>query len=239
MVRSPRPGNAIEQTLFVAHGRIVIDELADRLDDRGNLLIQPLEMLGDPLLDRGARNLKTIALLDSHPLQRLQTQHQGVQVLLGRGRRQPGSGATFGTELGDQSGIGLVGLRAYQTRRAEGLDLSRIDDTYRDLLETRQELGHGFPVRSGCFHADVEQFHALFIQPEAQLLKSRRIVLYHLVAHLPFGQTQRAVELGLGNVDSQLKSVQPIFLSWPPRNPCKLCCGKGLVGTWRDTRWVK
>ena len=79
----PEAGNAIEQTLFVAQGRIIIDVIANGLNDPLDLLVQPLERLGDTFLDSRSGDIKTIGFLGRHRVQRLQAQHPCAQDLLG------------------------------------------------------------------------------------------------------------------------------------------------------------
>ncbi|MNL14711.1 hypothetical protein D3C87_1356670 [compost metagenome] len=107
-------------------------------------------------------------------------------------------------EVGDQLRVDFVRFRAYQARSAEGLDLRRIDDTDQHATSC-QIFGHLFPVGSGRFHTHARTAGILLEQPFAECNESFVIVFYYLVTMLAIGQAQRAVELGLGNVDSQIK----------------------------------
>jgi hypothetical protein len=56
----PKAGDTIEQALLVAQGRIVVDVITDGLNDPLNLLVPPLEMLGDPFLEGTAMTTGTV-----------------------------------------------------------------------------------------------------------------------------------------------------------------------------------
>src|SRR5574338_437742 len=203
----PQTGDGVEQTLLVAQRGITIDMVVDRLDQPFDLLVQPFEMAGDTGLDRGAGHLQAVGLLRAHRLQGIEAQHQGAQSLLGRRGGSPSRRAALEAKLGDQLGIDLVGLGAHHVRGTEGLDLRRIDHTDGGALATGETLRHGLPIGAGGLHADMHRVGALLGKPLAQRRKAGGGVLDHLVTELAVGQTQGAVELGLGHIDTQVEQV--------------------------------
>ena len=157
-----------------------------------------------------AGHLEAVGLLGAHGLQRIEAQHQGAQGPLGGRGGLPGLGRTLGAELGDQLGVDLVGLGAHHPGGAKSLDLGRIDDAHRRLRAACQVLGYRLPIDAGGFHADLERRGAFLGEPVVEGLEAGRGVVDDLVAELAALQAQGAVELGLGDIDAELKRMHDV-----------------------------
>ena len=71
-------------------------------------------------------------------------------------------------------------------------------------------LGYRLPVNAGGFHADLERRGAFLGEPGIQGLEAGRGVVDDLVTELAALQAQGAIELGLGDIDPELKWMHDV-----------------------------
>ena len=106
------------------------------------------------------------------------------------------------TELGDQPGVGRIGLAASPQGGAVGLDAGGIDHAD-GVAGVAEELGQLLPVRPGCLQAHVKQARLVLGKPGQQLLEAGLAVGNDLAAHLAPRQPQAHVHLQLGHVQAE------------------------------------
>ena len=99
-------------------------------------------------------------------------------------------------EVSNQLSINFIGLGAYQTRGAKGLDLRRVDNAHHHT-KSCQIFCNTFPIGASRLHAHSRVAGIMLEQPFFQYNKSFVVVLYYLVTVLAIGQAQRAVKLCL------------------------------------------
>src|SRR5574337_743692 len=89
-----------------------------------------------------------------------------------------------------------------------------------------KKLRHGLPIGAGGLHTDMDRNGRLLGEPIAQSGKAGRGIGDPLVAELALGRAQRAIELGLGHIDTELKRMHGLSSRDLPCE-CRLPAGPG------------
>ena len=197
-------GDAVEQRLFALHAGACAYLVLDRLGQRLDLLVEPVEMLLNALAHRVARDVQAVGLLRPHGFKGIQPQHQGAQGQLAVGIGLPRRGVALGAKVGDEPRVNGVGLRAGEAGSPVCLDLGRVG--HADGKPARgKELGDAFPIHAGGLHAGVDFRRAVAGQPVCETFVALGVVGDHFAAEFAVGQAQGAVQLGFGNIDTEMK----------------------------------
>src|SRR5262249_37523401 len=84
-----------------------------------------------------------------------------------------------------------------------------------------QKFRHGFPVHAGGLHACMRIGGAMLVEPLDQCGKTALFIFKYLVFVLAIRQAQRAVQLGFGDINTQIKRLHAT-------SSCDLPCECGL-----------
>jgi len=167
----PQAGDGVEQVTRVLDRRIIVDPSADGGLDLGDGLIQMRDHGLDARAHAGVGRWQPVLFLGAHDDQRLAASDQGPQFARGQGRWGPGGWVLAGTEIGDQSSVHGVRFSAHLPGGTTGLDPGRIAHAHR-VAGIGQRFGHGFPINTRGFHANMQGGLVVRNQPRLEFGKA-------------------------------------------------------------------
>jgi hypothetical protein len=178
---------------------VVVDVLADALPGGIQLAVKRFQDGVDRPGDGRGRGVQAVLLHLAHFQQVLDPAQQGLQFADVLGRGGPQGGLFLPHELGDELGIGLVGLGPAQAGLGEGVDPGGVDDADGIALPD-EEFGQGQAVSPGCLHADVGFRVPEAGEPPAEGGEAFGVVGEFFVLVLALGAEAGGVEFVFGDV---------------------------------------
>jgi hypothetical protein len=167
------PGNALQQSPALLQHRVGAQMNAQALLNLADLVLEVCQVGHDELPQEagGLFEVKAVAFLLAHRLQRPEPAHQSLELTLLRWRRRPQRRLLGGHEAGNERRIRFVGLGPRQFAFGKRVGAGRIDHADRHVV-LMQKQREGIPVAGSRLQAGVDRRGGLLAQPGFELLET-------------------------------------------------------------------